>query len=266
MVVQGVACYALITQTKKSPMTKHISRLALLFLLTTGLFADGIFPDRINKQVNDWGDLLSTTQERQLEQALINYEAESSNQIVVATFTSLEGENLEDVSERMFSTWNLGQAGKDNGVLLSVFKNERKIRIEVGYGLEGALPDITAGRIIRNEITPYFREGRWYDGIVSGLQGIVQATAGEYTGTGKRRGGERQQRNSNPLGILFPLIIFMLLGRGRIGGLGGFFLGSMLGSSMRGGRGGGFGGGFGGGGGFSGGGGFGGGGGASGGW
>lgn len=247
-------------------MNKIKSSVILLFLFATTLFADGIFPDRINKQVNDWGDLLSSTQERQLEQALRNYEDESSNQIIVATFTSLEGESLEDVSERMFSTWNLGQGGKDNGVLLSIFKKERKIRIEVGYGLEGALPDITAGKIIRNEITPYFKSGRWYDGIVSGLQSIIQATTGEYTGTGPRRSGERSKKSS-PLGILFPLIIFMLLGRGRMGGLGGFFLGSMIGSSMGGGRGGGFGGGSGfGGGGFSGGGGFGGGGGASGGW
>ncbi len=243
-------------------MTKTITSITLLFLFTASLLADGIFPDRINKQVNDWGDLLSSTQERQLEQALRNYEDKSSNQIVVATFPSLEGESLEDVSERMFSTWNLGQSGKDNGVLLSIFKKEHKIRIEVGYGLEGVLPDITAGKIIRNEITPYFKDGRWYEGIVSGLQGIIQATTGEYTGTGSRHTGQRK-KNSSPLGILFPLIIFLLLGRGRMGGLGGFFLGSMLGSSM---RGGGFGGGGFGGGGFSGGGGFGGGGGASGGW
>ena len=246
-------------------MLKMTIRITLFIILATSLFADGIFPDRINKQINDWGDLLSSTQERQLEQALRDYEAQSSNQIVVATFSSLEGENLEDVSERMFSTWSLGQTGKDNGVLLTIFKQERKMRIEVGYGLEGALPDATAGRIIRNDISPYFKEGRWYEGIVAGLQGIVQATTGEYTGTGKRRTTQRQ-KNSNPLGLLFPLVIFLLLGRGRMGGLGGFFLGSMLGSAMRGGRGSGFGGGGFGGGGFSGGGGFGGGGGASGGW
>ncbi len=244
---------------------KTISVLILLILSTT-LLADNIFPDKINKQVNDWGDLLSSTQERQLEQALRNYEDESSNQIILATFPSLDGESLEDVSERMFSAWNLGQSGKDNGVLLSIFKKERKIRIEVGYGLEGALPDATAGQIIRNEITPYFKEGRWYEGIVGGLQGIIQATSGEYTGTGARRGGEGK-KNSSPLGLLFPIIIFLLLSRGRMGGLGGFFLGSMLGSAMGGRRGGGFGGGSGfGGGGVSGGGGFGGGGGASGGW
>ncbi len=243
---------------------KTIAVLVLLILNTT-LFAEGIFPDRINKQVNDWGDLLSSTQESQLEQALRKYEDESSNQVVLATFASLEDESLEDVTEKMFASWNLGQAGKDNGVLLAIFKNERKIRIEVGYGLEGALPDITAGKIIRNDITPYFKDGRWYEGIVAGLQGIIQATSGEYTGTGARRGGEGKN-NSSILGLLFPIVIILLLSRGRMGGLGGFFLGSMLGSAMGGRRGGGFGGGGFGGGGFSGGGGFGGGGGASGGW
>jgi len=237
-----------------------IIRLFLLALLSTTLLAGGIYPTSINKQVNDWADLLSTTQERQLEQALLQHEGESSNQIVVATFPSLEGENLEDISIQMFETWKLGQAGKDNGILLSIFKQERKIRIEVGYGLEGALPDITAGKIIDNEIKPYFQQGRWYEGVVAGLQGIISATNGEYVGTGVRR-TDRRQKSSNPLGLIFPIIIFLLLGRGRMGGMGGFFLGSMLGSSMRGGGGGGFGGG-----GFSGGGGFGGGGGASGGW
>ncbi len=231
-------------------------------LLITSLFADGIYPERINKQVNDWADLLSSTQERQLEQALRQYESESSNQIVVATIPSLEGENLEDVSLQMFETWNLGQKGRDNGVLLAIFKQERKIRIEVGYGLEGALPDVTAGQIIRNDITPYFKQERWYEGVVVGLQGIILATKGEYQGSGVRR-TQKSQKKGNIFSLIFPIVIFLLIGRGRMGGLGGFFLGSMLGSAMGGGRhgGGGFGGG-----GFSGGGGFGGGGGASGGW
>lgn len=236
-----------------------------LVLLVSVAYADGIFPDKINRQVNDWADLLSSTQEGQLEEALRQFEAQTSNQLIVATFTSLEGESLEDVSIRMMEKWKPGQAGKDNGVILSVFKEEKKIRIEVGYGLEGALPDITAGQIIRDDISPFFKEGRWYDGIVSGLNSIAQATQGEYQGTG-RKSSERNNENSNPLGLLFPLIIFLLLSRGRMGGLGGFFLGSMLGSAMGGRRGGGFGGGGFGGGGFSGGGGFGGGGGASGGW
>ena len=241
---------------------KNYLKLPVLFLLASTLFADGVFPDRINKQVNDWADLLSSSQERQLEQALLQYEGESSNQIVVATLSSLEGENLEDVSLQMFETWNLGQKGRDNGVLLAIFKQERKIRIEVGYGLEGVLPDITAGQIIRNDITPYFKQERWYEGVVAGLQGIILATQGEYQGSGVRR-TQKGQEKGNIFSLIFPIVIFLLLGRGRMGGLGGFFLGSMLGSAMGGGRhgGGGFGGG-----GFSGGGGFGGGGGASGGW
>jgi len=246
-------------------MTKPLTKTLLLFLFTTALLADGIFPDRITQRVNDWADLLSSTQERQLEQALRQFEDQTSNQIIVATFPALQGENLEDVSMRMLETWQPGQQGRDNGIILSIFKAERKIRIEVGYGLEGALPDITAGQIIRNDMTPYFKQGRWYDGIVSGLQGIVQATQGEYKGNGGGR-TQRKQANRSPLGLLFPIIIFLLIGRGRMGGLGGFFLGSMLGSAMGGRHHGGFGGGGFGGGGFSGGGGFGGGGGASGGW
>jgi uncharacterized protein len=247
---------------------KQLLKVYLLFILTLSAFADGIFPDRIDRQVNDWGDLLSSTQERQIENALIDFESKTSNQIIIATFKSLEGESLEDVSNRMMEAWKPGQSGRDNGVIMSVFKAEQKIRIEVGYGLEGTLPDITAGQIIRNDIAPFFKQERWFDGIVSGLQSIAQATQGEYQGTGKRRDQKRQQEGSGSIfNLLFPLLFFLLIGRGRMGGLGGFFLGSMLGSAL-GGRhrgGGGFGGGFGGGG-FRGGGGFGGGGGASGGW
>lgn len=243
---------------------KLILKISLLCILTVSVYADGIFPDRINRQVNDWGDLLSSTQERQIEEALRDFEAKTSNQIIIATFKSLEGENLEDVSIRMMEAWKPGQSGRDNGVILSVFKLERKIRIEVGYGLEGALPDITAGKIIRNDIAPFFKQERWFDGIVSGLQSIAQATQGEYQGTGRKR-SQRQEESGGIFSLIIPIIFFILLSRGRVGGLGGFFLGSMLGSAMGGRhRGGGFGGGgFGG---FSGGGGFGGGGGASGGW
>jgi uncharacterized protein len=200
-----------------------------------------------------------------LEMALRHFEQETSNQMVIATFSSLEGENLEDVSIRMFEAWKIGQTGRDNGVLITVFKAERKIRIEVGYGLEGDLPDIRAAQIIRDDITPWFKQGQFYQGLASGSQSIMAATAESYQSLLKRESAPPQEPGSGGiLSILFPIIIFLLLMRGRVGPVGGFMLGSMLGSSMRGGsRGFGGGGGFGG---FSGGGGFGGGGGASGGW
>lgn len=238
-----------------------------LYLLTLSsmLLGSTFYPSRIDRRVNDWADLLSTGQEAQLEQALRHFERETSNQIVVATFPSLEGENLEDVSIHMFQTWQLGQAGRDNGILFTVFETDREMRIEVGYGLEGDLPDVLAARIIRELVSPWFQQGNYFYGLSEGLKAIMAATGGAYEGILPER--SPQSQNSGGLfSLLLPLIIILMISRGRIGPLGGFMLGSMLGSSMRGrsygssfGGGGGFGG-------FSGGGGFGGGGGASGGW
>jgi len=211
--------------------------------------------------VNDNAGILSSTVRLKLEQFLENFEASDSTQITLLTIPTLDGEPLGDYSLKVFETWKLGQEGKDNGALLLVAKAEKKIRIEVGYGLEGRLTDLLAGRIIDNEISPKFKQGDFDGGIVAGIVGIAQAVRGEYTGTGKTK----QKKKSSPFGLLF---LFLFLGPlfGRIGGRrggrhrgGGLFLAGAL----MGGRGG-FGGG--GGGGFSGGGGFGGGGGASGGW
>lgn len=235
-----------------------------LLLVSSGLVAadDPLFPPTINRHVNDWAGLMTSRQVQQLDMQLRQFEDATSNQLVVATFPSLAGENIEDVSIRMFEAWQIGQKGRDNGLLLTVWKAERKIRIEVGYGLEPVLTDALAGQIIRDEMAPSFRQGDFYGGIIHGVKAIMAATQGEYTGRGSRARGKDD--GGGIAGLLFPLLFFFLLFGRRRGALGGFMLGSLLGSAM-GGRRGGFGGG-GGFGGFSGGGGFGGGGGASGGW
>lgn len=237
--------------------------LCLTIIVSSVLGAsDLVIPDQINAYVNDWAQLMSKSQAQQLNSQLRQFEDQTSNQFVVATFPSLEGENIEDVSVGMFEKWHIGQKNKDNGILLTVWKAERKIRIEVGYGLEPVLTDALSARIIRDEMAPSFRQGDYYGGIVQGVRAIVAATKGEYTGKG--RSGRNNKSGGGIAGLIFPLLFFLLLFGRRRGALGGFLLGGLLGSAMRGGRGGGFGGGgFGG---FSGGGGFGGGGGASGGW
>ncbi len=235
-------------------------------MLVLGASASTFYPSRIDRRVIDLADMMSSSQEMELEIALRHFEQETSNQLVVATFPSLEGESLEDVSIHMFQAWELGQSGRDNGVLLTIYRTERQMRIEVGYGLEADLPDIMAGRIIRDVIGPWFKQGNYYQGISAGVQAIMGATAKSYQGLLKKE-APKNPGSGGIFSLLFPLLFFLLIARGRIGPLGGFMLGGMLGSAMRGGRyhGGGFGGGSGFGG-FSGGGGFGGGGGASGGW
>lgn len=108
------------------------------------------------------------------------HEDSTSNQVVGLTIPSLQGETLEDYSIKVAETWKLGQKDKDNGVLLLIAKDDRKVRIEVGDGLEGSLPDITCGRIIRREIVPRFRDSDYEGGIRAGVEAILGAIAGSY--------------------------------------------------------------------------------------
>ncbi|MEA3465928.1 MAG: TPM domain-containing protein [Thermodesulfobacteriota bacterium] len=203
--------------------------------------------------VNDTANMIPAATELKLEQYLENFERSDSTQLVVLTLPSLEGEDLAETAIRVATNWQLGQQGKDNGLLLLIAKQERKIRIEVGSGLEGGLTDLLAGRIIDLEITPRLRQGNIPEGVIAGVLAMTKAIRGEYTGTGSS--SKKKERGS--LGWLTILLFLapglLPFGRRRR---------SMF--WMGGGYGGGFGGG--GGGGFSGGGGSFGGGGASGGW
>ena len=138
---------------------------------------------KLTGPVVDEAGILSETTERQLTSIINAHEDSTSNQLVVLTIASLEGANLEDYSLTVARTWELGQADKNNGVLLLVAVAERKIRIEVGYGLEGDLPDIMANRIIEREITPHFREGNFDRGISLGVQRMLDAIEGSYVVT-----------------------------------------------------------------------------------
>ena len=173
---------------------------------------------------------------------------------------SLQGYPLENYTYEVAAKNKIGTKQHDNGILFFVAKNDRKMRIEVGYGLEGVLPDALASSILRNEVRPYFKRSNYYTGIKNGIISIVKATKGEYKGSGNS--GTGNKKNKFPFVIIFWLIIFIIsmFNRKKHGGRGGgiFFLGG--GGSFGGSSGGG---GFGG---FSGGGGSFGGGGASGGW
>lgn len=230
-----------------------------LFLLLFAAPVVAKLPDP-SGYVNDRADLLSEAVELKLEQFLREFERSDSTQIVVLTIESLQGEALEEYALQVLEEWEIGQKDKDNGALLLIAKAERKVRIEVGYGLEGRLTDLLAGRIIDNEISPRFKQGDFDGGVITGVVSMAEAVRGEYQGTGRTR---EDKKKSSPLGFILPLLFFGGPFLARLGGRrrgyrrGGFYVGG----PFIGGGGGGFGGG-----GFSGGGGGGGGGGASGGW
>ena len=260
-------------------MLSRVAPAVLLLALLAGPGAAALrIPPPPDHRVNDYAGALTAADRDRLEQQLIAREAGSRNQVVVAIFRSLEGESLEDYSIRLAQAWRVGQKGLDNGVIFLVFLDDRKMRIEVGYGLEGNLTDAVSSSILRDVVAPQFREGRIADGIGAGLAAIDRAIAGTYQ---RPPGPNRGQPTHGfgwreALGVIFAgLLVFVLIQnrvqnaalrrRGWTGGprgWGGPFIGGGFGGGL---GGGGFGGGSSGGG-FSGGGGSFGGGGSSGSW
>ncbi|MGQ3012331.1 MAG: TPM domain-containing protein [Flavobacteriales bacterium] len=129
----------------------------------------------------DQAGILDPSTESMLEATIQQEEDSTSNQIVVLTLSTLGDETIEEYSVRAFEQYALGQKDKDNGVLIVFALNEKKVRIEVGHGLEGALPDARCGNIIQKDMIPSFREGNYEQGIVNGVHSIISAIHGEYT-------------------------------------------------------------------------------------
>lgn len=220
----------------------------------------------VAQRCTDLTETLRPEELRALNDKLRRFEEETSNQIVVLMVRTAGEESIEQYALRAAEANKLGRKGRDNGVLLLVAKDDRDMRIEVGYGLEGALPDAVCDQITRRIIVPSFREGNYYAGIDAGVEGIMAATRGEFKGDGKQ-GTSRKRSLPLFLVILIMIIAFFFngfRGRRRYIGSGGSWGG--IGGGGFGGGGFSGGGGFGGGGGFSGGGGSFGGGGSSGSW
>ena len=137
-------------------------------------------PPPPDHRINDYAGVLSADDRARLEEKLRARERESRNQVVVAIFRSLQGESLEDYSIRLAQSWRVGQKGLDNGVIFVVFVEDRKMRLEVGYGLEPKLTDALSSQILRQVVAPRFREGKVAEGIAAGLDAIEQAIAGAY--------------------------------------------------------------------------------------
>ena len=168
----------------------------------------------ITGRVNDYAHMLNPATIHQLDAALADLEASDGTQIVVATIDSLDGDNLEDFSIRMAEQWGIGQKGNDNGAILLVVKKERKIRIEVGYGLEGRLTDLMAGRIIRDVITPQFKMGRFDQGVANGVVAMIQTVRGEFKAPGSKSSTRSSDhRSPNLLGFLALIFLVNMVGR-----------------------------------------------------
>ena len=243
--------------------------------------ADEVIPPLPAAYFNDYAGVVSSNTAQQLNQKLEQFERDTSNQIIVAIFPKMQSDSsIEDYTVRVAEAWKVGQKLKNNGAVLFVFIQDRKLYIQVGYGLEGALPDALAKQIIDEEITPHFKQEDYDGGLTAGVDAIIAATKGEYKGAGSTGRDLHGTAGQDAVLILFLLIVAAVIigriysayawasysSRGRASGVSWpwFLMGLFAGG---GGSSGGSGGGFsGGGGGFSGGGGSFGGGGAGGSW
>jgi uncharacterized protein len=162
--------------------------------------------------VNDYAGLLRPAEREQLESRLAERERATGAQVVVAIFRSLEGESLEDYSIRLAERWRIGQKGLDNGVILLIFVEDRKVRMEVGYGLEPVIPDIVAGTLIRDTLAPRFREQRYADGIRAVTDAVYARIAGETAPTPAARPAAPKQQPLSPAAVLLLLLMFGIFG------------------------------------------------------
>ena len=261
-------------------MKKSVWLFIGMLFACTWLHAQEVLP-RPNppRLVTDQAGVLSAGELQALEQKLVAFDDSSSNQIAVVLIKTLNDRPVEEYATKLFREWGIGNKKTNNGVLILAAIDDRKVWIEVGYGLEGAIPDITASEIYRNIIVPAFKKQNYYEGLDNAVDALAKAAVGEYKVARKKDSSKPGGGGSKITFLVILAIVLLMVGGGGFGGGGrrrrtgldslaeGLLLGSLLnGGNSRGGwGGGGFGGG--GGGGFGGfGGGSSGGGGASGGW
>lgn len=145
----------------------------------TTIFAYDV-PSAPTGYVNDYASILSGETRSMLESELMSFTASTSNEITIVTVPDLGGDTIEHYATKLFESWKIGNVKKDNGVLFLISYGDHKARIEVGYGLEGALPDIIASAILQNDVLPEFKKNKYDMGVIQGVRDIEQATKGEY--------------------------------------------------------------------------------------
>ena len=163
--------------------------------------------------INDYANMMSPTVRTKLTSELKEFERTDSTQIVILTVPSLEGLTIEDYSIKVAEAWKIGQKGRDNGIIFIVANQEKKIRIEVGRGLEGKLTDLTAGRIIDLVVKPRFKRGDFSGGFLAGVEALIDATKGEF-----KADDVRPSQTKKSFSPFFTILLF--------GGIGLLFLGS----------------------------------------
>ena len=201
-----------------------------LFFVVVAILANAIYaraaeviPPKPDRYFSDYAGVVSRGVAERLNTQLAQFERDTSDQIVVAVYQKMQSDSsIEDYAQRIAQTWQVGQKDKRNGVVLLVFLDDHKASIQVGYGLEGALPDITAYDIRERHVNPHFRKGDYEGGLSEAVDLICKAIRGEYKGSGQTNAESRTGNGSTAglLVFLFVLVIFLLAVRAsrRFGG------------------------------------------------
>jgi uncharacterized protein len=203
-------------------MKKLIAEILIPVLLLAGLgpflvntMAANV-PAKPAHYFNDYASLIDRQTAQKLDQRLEDFERQTSNQILVVIYPSLPADAaIEDYTQDAFRAWKLGQQGRNNGAILFVFVKDRKVRIQTGYGLEGALPDAICKRIISDELAPRFQAGDFGGGITAAVNSMIAATQGEYKGLGRTVAESRAQarhHEENMVDLIILLVVFGIIG------------------------------------------------------
>jgi uncharacterized protein len=186
----------------------------LCFVLVSQSFAAEVIPPKPDRYFNDYAGVVSKEAAYRFNEQLAQFERETSDQVVVAIFPKMQSDSdIADYTQRVAQAWGVGQKDRRNGVVLFVFVQDHKMFIQVGYGLEGALPDATAFDITEYRIKPHFRNNDYEAGLTEGIDSILKAIRGEYKGTGKTvreaRGGEKGNMFVPNILLFFFFVMFL---------------------------------------------------------
>jgi uncharacterized protein len=211
-------------ETRTRPRVLRCLLVGVSSVVVSHSFAAEVIPPKPDRYVNDYAGVVSKEAAYRFNEQLAQFERETSDQVVVAVFPKMQSNSdIADYTQRVAQAWGVGQKERRNGVVLFVFIQDRKMFIQVGYGLEGALPDITAFDITEYHVKPLFRSGDYERGLATGIDLICKAIRGEYKGSGKTVA--EQHRGHGAFGLLpflFFVVVLIILSRmlRRLGGYG----------------------------------------------
>lgn len=211
-------------------MFKKIILFFTLVLCAFAVFAQD-FPERSNTLVTDYTNTLSAEDKQRLESKLVAFNDSTSTQIAIVIIRSIGSYDVNEYGAALGRKWGIGQKGKNNGVLILVAINDRKLTIQTGFGAEGALPDIVTQEIRVNDINPRFKAGDYYGGLNAGVDQIIKYTKGEYKADKKPQAKHESGGGSVLIVIIIVIVIIILIFRNRGGGGGRQIIGSRGGAS-----------------------------------